>query len=173
MRLFNGLHLRFHHSLRYLNTLPEAFMMHFFWIIILALHLLSISYWVGAAFCTIQMRRSVKLLDENTANNIQLQQYTRFFRALKHVIPIAILTGAGLFFHALSLGAHLPWPYHLMVLCAVFMTALFLKMYIGPFREARRAIRPPKDLFNKLFRYNLGMMMWGIIAIFSAALGHQ
>lgn len=147
-------------------------MIHLFWIIILALHLLAITYWVGAAFSTMQMRRSVKLLDDTLASNVQLQHYTRFFRALKHVIPIALLSGGALFFHALSRGWHLPWPYHLMALCALFMTALFLKMYFGPFREARRAMRPSSELFRKLFRFNLGMMIWGIVAIFAGALGH-
>lgn len=147
-------------------------MFHLFWIVLLAIHLTAIAYWVGGAFSTMQMRRATKTLEPNIAATVQLQHYTRSFRALLHVVPLALISGFLLFFHAISHGAHLPWPYHIMVLCGVMMTALFILMWRGPFQKARRAMRPSPEDFKKLFRFNLGVMIWGIIAIFAGALGH-
>ena len=138
------------------------------WGVVLALHLLCITYWVGGAIFCLQTRRTTRLLDAQQASTVLLQSYSRFLRALWHVIPLAILSGIALIIHA---GGHLPWPYHLMALCGLLMIILFLSMTFGPLRTARRALRPQPQLFTTLHRRIALMALCGIIAIFAGALG--
>ncbi|CDG33693.1 hypothetical protein CO583_00595 [Parasaccharibacter sp. TMW2.1882] len=138
------------------------------WGLILALHLLCITYWVGGAIFCLQSRRSVRLLEAQQANTVLLQTYGRYLKALCHVVPVAVLSGIALIIHA---GAYLPWPFHLMAFCGLVMIVIFLSMLFGPLRAARRAIRPQPQLFSSLHRRAALMALAGIIAIIAGALG--
>ncbi|MCX5614302.1 hypothetical protein [Bombella saccharophila] len=138
------------------------------WGFVLALHLLCITYWLGGAIFCLQTRRTTRLLDAQQASTVLLQTYSRFLRALWHVVPLAILSGILLIIHV---GGHLPWPYHLMALCGLLMIIIFLSMNFGPLRTARRALRPQPQLFTALHRRAALMVICGIIAIISGAIG--
>ena len=138
------------------------------WGLILALHLLCITYWVGGAIFCLQSRRTTRLLEAQQASTVLLQTYGRFLKALCHVVPLAVLTGIALIIHA---GTYLPWPFHLMALCGVVMIGIFLSMLFGPLKAARRAIRPQPQLFTTLHRRAALMAIIGIIAIIAGALG--
>lgn len=138
------------------------------WGLILALHLLCITYCVGGAIFCLQTRRTTRLLEAQQASTVLLQTYGRFLKALCHVIPVAVLTGVALIIHA---GAYLPWPFHLMAFCGIIMIVIFLTMLFGPLRAARRAIRPQPQLFTSLHRRAALMALVGIIAIIAGALG--
>lgn len=142
----------------------------FLWSLVLALHLLCITYWVGGAVFCLQSRRATRLLEAPQATIVLLQSYGRFFRALWHVVPLAVISGAALFIRS---GGHLPWPYHLMSLCGVSMIVLFLSAFFGPLRAARRAIRPQPHLFTSLHRRAAVMALLGFIAIIAGAIGHS
>lgn len=138
------------------------------WELVLTLHILTIAYWIGGSMACLQLRRATRLLDPSQASLVQLQYYTRFMRALLHVVPICLATGAALMIHAHGI---LAWPYHLMALCGIIMTLIFCSMFFGPFRTARRSVRPSPALFTSLNRQSLLMMLLGMIAVLTAALG--
>lgn len=138
------------------------------WGLVLALHLLCITYWVGGAIFCLQSRRTTRLLEAQQASTVLLQTYGRYLKALCHVVPVAIISGIALIIHA---GAYLPWPFHLMAFCGLVMIAIFLSMLFGPLRAARRAIRPQPQLFSSLHRRAALMALVGAIAIIAGALG--
>ncbi|MXV35435.1 MULTISPECIES: hypothetical protein [unclassified Saccharibacter] len=139
------------------------------WSLVLALHLLCMAYWVGGAFYCLQLRRATRLLEPAQATTVLLQSYSRYLRALWHVVPLAFITGIALFVRA---GGHLPWPYHLMSFCGVMMAIAFLTMFFGPLKTARRAIRPQPQTFVTLHRRTAIMLFWGVVAVLSGSFGH-
>ncbi|MXV44604.1 hypothetical protein GS501_06035 [Saccharibacter sp. 17.LH.SD] len=140
------------------------------WSLILALHLLCIAYWVGGALYCLQLRRATRLLEPAQTTIVLLQSYSRYLRALWHVIPTAFVTGIALF---VKMGFHLPWPYHLMAFCGIVMSAIFASMILGPLRTARRAIRPQPQTFASLHTRTALMALFGVIAIIAGALSHS
>ncbi|MDF7674941.1 hypothetical protein PT277_06345 [Acetobacteraceae bacterium ESL0709] len=140
------------------------------WSAVLVLHLLSIIYWVGGGIFSLQMGRITRLLEPTQKSAIQLQAMTRYFRALCHVVPVALVTGVILFIHDGGVG--ISWPYHVMALCAALMAILFLVTFFGPFQKLRRALRPQPDLFTASHRRILSMTILGLVAAAMGAIGH-
>lgn len=139
------------------------------WAALLVLHLLSIIYWTGGGIFSLQMGRITRLLETTQKTAIQLQALSRYFRALCHVVPLAIITGIILFAHD---GIGLSWPYHVMAVCGVLMTVLFLVTLFGPYQKLRRAIRPQPELFVKTRRNIFVMTALGLVAAAMGAIGH-
>ncbi|WP_243443838.1 hypothetical protein [Asaia prunellae] len=72
----------------------------FLWSVILALHLLCMAYWIGGGlYAAIVSRSTVALLEPAQRQNVQIQLIGRYFRALLHVIPTALITGWLLVIH--------------------------------------------------------------------------
>ncbi|QHI95697.1 hypothetical protein GT348_04980 [Aristophania vespae] len=115
----------------------------------------------------LQTKKVTYLLDTAQRNSTQIQAYARYFRALWHVVPLALITGACLFIHD---GQGLGWPFHLMAGCGVIMALIFALTFFGPYQKARRSIRPQQNLFNSMSRRILLMSVLGIIAASSSAI---
>ncbi|KXV74783.1 hypothetical protein AD953_10210 [Acetobacter malorum] len=142
------------------------------WSVILALHLISIMFWIGGtAYAAIIMRQSLSLLDPTQRNSVQLQSLGRFFRVLMHVIPTALITGWLMILHEGGF-AHAPWTTNLMQLIGVIMAVLYVRVLTGSFQKARRALRPQPALFDSIRNQILVIMALGLIAVLAASLGH-
>lgn len=138
------------------------------WSTILSLHLLSIVYWVGGGVFLLQMGRITRALDANQRASTILQAYTRYLRALWHVIPVAAITGAVLFLHD---GVSLSWPYTAMLIGTTIMILLFLIIFFGPFQRLSRAVRPQPELFRPVHRLILLMVLISLVTASMGAIG--
>ncbi|MCG0994239.1 hypothetical protein LHT11_03355 [Acetobacter indonesiensis] len=142
------------------------------WSLILALHIISIVVWIGgAAYATIILRPSLSLLDATQRNSVHLQTLGRFFRMLMHVIPTVLITGWLMIIHEGGF-AHAPWTTNVMQLLGLIMAGLFVRVQMGPYQKARRAIRPQPATFDSIRNQILVIVALGLLTILVAALGH-
>ncbi|MFT8520737.1 hypothetical protein [Gluconobacter oxydans] len=140
------------------------------WSLVLAIHLLCMTYWVGGSiYSTLVVRSTVGLLDPGPRNSVLLQGYTRFFRGLYQVVPFSLLSGWGLIFHEGGFAA-VPWSVNAMQLLGLAMAVIFILTVQGPFRRARRAMRPQPALFDTLRSRTAMMAGLGVLTILVAAM---
>lgn len=140
------------------------------WSIVLALHILSMTYWVGGgAYAALAGRSSLALLDTAQRQNVLLQLYSRYYRGLWHVIPLSLLTGWLLAIHIGGFAA-LPWTVNVMQLIGIIMAAIFLSAVFGPLRAARRAIRPQPTVFATIHTRIVVMVALGAITTLCASM---
>ncbi|NVN05931.1 hypothetical protein HW509_10035 [Asaia spathodeae] len=143
----------------------------FLWSVILALHLLCMAYWIGGGlYAAIVSRSTVALLEPAQRQNVQIQLIARYFRALLHIVPTALVTGWLLVLHMGGFGAMSP-PINIMQGLALIMALIFLSAYFGPFQSLRRAIRPQPALFAKVRLRVILMVAVGVLTVFCAAMG--
>ncbi|QDH12969.2 hypothetical protein E3E12_00740 [Formicincola oecophyllae] len=141
------------------------------WAAMLTLHVLCISYWVGGAVYCMQLPRITRALEAVPAQAVQLQGYGRFLRGLWHVAPLALFSGAGLVGLMMYRGLNLDWPYHVMGALGVLMFILFVMTAMGPYRAARRAMRPQPASFKAMRRFAVLTVLLGALAITMGGLG--
>ncbi|QDH16211.1 hypothetical protein [Swingsia samuiensis] len=142
------------------------------WSLVLAMHLLSMTYWVGGSiYSSLVVRSTVSLLDPNPKASVLLQNYTRFFKGLWQVVPFALLSGWALIFHEGGF-ANVNWPINLMQVIGLVMAIIFFVTARGPFLKARRALRPQVSLFNTLQKRTALMAILGVINIIVASMAH-
>ncbi|GAJ29418.1 hypothetical protein [Acidomonas methanolica] len=140
------------------------------WSLLLALHLLCMAYWVGGGLNAVLVARSgTALLDGAQRQTVLLQIYSRYCRALMHIVPVSLLSGWGLVLH-LGGFAHLAWPINAMQALGVIMAALFVSIVRGPLRTARRAIRPQAATFATIRTRIVYMVALGILTTLCASL---
>ncbi|MBO1325865.1 hypothetical protein K2X14_13030 [Acetobacter sp. TBRC 12305] len=142
------------------------------WSLVLALHLISIIFWVGGgAYAVVVLRPSLGLLDATQRNSVHLQTMARFFKGLTHAIPTALITGWLMIFHEGGF-ANVPWTTNLMQLAGILMALLFARLYFGAYQKARRAIRPQASVFDSIRTQVLVIVALGMLAVLAASLGH-
>ncbi len=144
------------------------------WGLVLTVHLLGMALWVGgAAYALLVLRPSLNLLDQTQRVSVSLQTLSRFFRLIWHVMPIVLLTGWAMEIFREGGFANADWHINAMQGLALVMTGVFLWTYFGPFRRARRAIRPQPALFESI-RSLVGMnLVIGASIVVVASLGHS
>ncbi|AOX18198.1 hypothetical protein [Kozakia baliensis] len=141
------------------------------WSLVLTLHVLCVAFWVGGgAFAALITRSSLTLLDQAQRQSVQLQYLNRYFRGLWHVVPLALISGWLLIIH-MGGFANVIWPINAMQLLAILMAIVFLNAFYGPFKAARRAIRPQPAMFNAVRLRIVAMVALGVLAILCGALG--
>lgn len=146
-------------------------MSHILWSLILALHLAGMAVWVGGATYAIAvLRPSLNLLDKTQRSSVHLQTLQRFLRILWHVMPIVLATGWLMILRDGGFAA-VPWTINAMQLLGLIMAGLFLRIFFGPYRKARRAIRPQQQTFDSIRSLMLGVVACGLLAILCAAMG--
>ncbi|MBR0559470.1 hypothetical protein [Neokomagataea anthophila] len=139
------------------------------WSLVLAVHLLGIAYWVGGSlYTTLVTRSTVNLLDPTPRATVLLQSYARFFRGLWHVMGATLISGWAMIFHDGGFGA-VPMAINIMQGLALIMAIIFVTTVQGPFRRARRALRPSPEMFATLRRRTAIMALCGILTIVTAA----
>ena len=144
------------------------------WGLVLAVHLLGMAVWVGgSAYALVVLRPSLTLLDATQRSSVTLQSLKRFFRLLWHVMPLVLLSG-----WAMEIGreggfAHADWHINAMQGLGIVMAGTFLWAFFGPFRKARRAIRPKPETFESIRSLVNMMLVIGIAIVVVASLGHD
>ncbi|RUT25628.1 hypothetical protein C0V97_10925 [Asaia sp. W19] len=143
----------------------------YLWSVILALHLLCMAYWIGGGlYAALVSRSTVALLEPAQRQNVQIQLIARYFRALLHIIPTALITGWLLVIHAGGF-ATMSLPINIMQGLALVMALVFVNAYLGPFQSLRRAIRPQPALFDAVRKRVMLMVAIGVLTVFFAAMG--
>ena len=144
------------------------------WGLVLSLHLLGMALWVGGmAYALLVLRPSLGLLDQTQRVSVHLQTLTRFFRLVWHVMPIVLVTGWAMYFLREGGLANPDWHINAMQGLGIVMAAVFLYAYFGPFRKARRAIRPQPATFESIRSLVSLDLAIGAAIVVIASLGHS
>ena len=144
------------------------------WALVLAVHLLGMALWVGGiAYALLVLRPSLSLLDATQRASVTLQSLRRLFRVIWHVMPLVLASG-----WAMEIGreggfAHADWHINAMQGLALVMSGVFLWAFFGPFRKARRAIRPKPETFESIRSLLGSMLVLGALIVVVASLGHS
>nr|WP_321986803.1 CopD family protein [uncultured Lichenicoccus sp.] len=144
------------------------------WGLVLAVHILGMAIWVGGmAYALFVLRPSLGLLDATQRNSVHLQTLQRFFRLVWHVMPLVLVTGWAMEIFREGGFAGADWHINAMQGLAIVMAALFAAIYFGPFRKARRALRPQPATFERIRSMVSVNLLLGIAVIVVASLGHS
>ncbi|QCE32198.1 hypothetical protein FAI41_00555 [Acetobacteraceae bacterium] len=137
------------------------------WSTVLAIHLLCMAYWVGGG---LSVWRSDLVTDRSLLGvhnlSLRFQLYSRYYRTLWHVMPLSAISGVALL---CNMGATPSPIYHIMMLCWVLMTGLFLWAYFSPLRELKRALRMQPKSLVRIRNITLLMAFIGIVATCAGA----
>ena len=141
------------------------------WSLVLAVHLLSITAWVGGmAYALLVLRPSLAVLDPAARLTLHKETFRRFFRIVWHVMPMALLSGWAMVAGVYHGFAHLDWTVNVMQLLGLVMAAIFVVLFFGPWKRFRAA--PSVDgaaAIRRLIAVNLAL---GIVVIVVASLSH-
>ncbi len=141
--------------------------------ILLALHILGATAWVGGMlYALVVLRPALAVLDAAPRLQVHMLTLKRFFLVVWHAMPIMLITGWAMIPLAGWTMAHLPWYVNVMQLLAIAMSIVFLYVYFGPFRRLRRAIRPGPELLARIRTMILVNLVLGVAVIVVASLGH-
>jgi uncharacterized membrane protein len=144
------------------------------WGLVLAVHLLGMATWVGgSAYALLVLRPSLNLLDQTQRVSVHLQTLKRFFRLVWHVMPLVLLTGWSMEIFLEGGFANADWHINAMQGLALVMSGLFLWTFFGPFRRARRAIRPQPATFESIRSLVGANLAIGTVIVVIASLGHN
>ena len=105
-----------------------------------ALHVLGAVLWVGGmAFAILTLRPALGVLEAPQRLALHEAVLARFFRLVWHAMPILLLTGYALLFGWYGGFANAGWHIHAMHFTALLMTATFIAIVTGPWKEFRAA----------------------------------
>ncbi|HEY3433402.1 MAG TPA: DUF4149 domain-containing protein [Rhodocyclaceae bacterium] len=106
----------------------------------LFLHLLAVTIWVGGIFFSHVCLRPAAMEALEPPQRLALWQsiFVRFFRWVTIAILVILLSGFGMFFHSGS--SPLPGAWHAMAATGLLMTAIFVSVLIGPYRQFHQAM---------------------------------
>ncbi|MCQ8241385.1 CopD family protein [Rhizosaccharibacter radicis] len=144
------------------------------WGLVLTVHLLGMATWIGGgAYALFVLNPSLRLLDNTQRVSIQLQTLKRYFLLVWHAMPLVLISGWLMLFFREGGFANPDWHLHAMQGLGLLMAAVFLYAFFGPFRKARRAIRPQPALFDRLRGLVTLSVFLGILVVIDAALDHN
>jgi uncharacterized membrane protein len=145
------------------------------WDVVLAVHILCITLWVGGMFFAFAVLHPA-LAGLEGAPRVALmgRVLKRFFLVMWHVIPLVLLSGYAMQFGVFGGFAGANWSIDTMQGIGVIMAAIFVALFTGPWRSFRIAIQPARaakagGAIRRLVVINLAL---GIITIVVAALVH-
>ncbi|MBN9507938.1 MAG: CopD family protein [Alphaproteobacteria bacterium] len=136
--------------------------------VLLALHLLAAVAWVGGmAFALMVLRPSLGILEPAQRLALHAQVFRRFFLLVWHAMVLVLLTGFIMLFVTFGGFAGVnPWV-HVMLLLGLIMSAIFLAVFFGPWREMRAA---PGAAVAERIRALVGVnLALGVLTIIVAA----
>ncbi len=109
--------------------------------VLLAVHLLGAVIWVGGMFfALVVLRPALGMLEGPQRLALHRQVFRRFFLIVWHAMPIVLLTGYAVLFGVYGGFAGVGWPIHTMHLLGLIMAAVFVAMFLGPWRAMRAAL---------------------------------
>ena len=136
--------------------------------ILKALHVLGAVLWVGGMFFAIAvLRPSLQVLEPPQRIALHSNVFQRFFLIVWHAMPIVILSGYAMIFLVFGGMAGTRWPVHVMTMLGLVMGAVFIFLYLVPYRRFRGAADLPTkaaavDTIRKLITLNL---LLGVVTI--------
>jgi uncharacterized membrane protein len=137
-----------------------------------ALHLLCAVIWVGGMFFAyVVLRPSMVAIEAPQRMLLHTRVFKKFFLVIWHAMPIILITGFAMLF-LMGGMANVPWQIHAMMGLGLLMSAVFLAIFFGPYRQFRRTIdrnRMASSLnsIRKLIGVNLVL---GLITVIVAGL---
>ncbi len=143
------------------------------WNLVLAVHILGATIWVGGMFFSLLvLRPSLGVLEPPMRLALHAQVFQRFFRVIWHVMPLTLLSGYAILFGVYG-GFRGANPYvHVMHLLGLVMAAVFVWIFLVPWKGFRgdAASRPAAvDRIRKAIGINFAL---GVVAIVMGALGN-
>jgi uncharacterized membrane protein len=109
--------------------------------VLLALHLMGMAFWVGGmGFALLALRPSLPLLEPAQRLAFHAAVLKRFFLVVWHAMPIMLLTGWAMIFLVFGGFATTPVNIHIMHLLGLVMAAVFLLIFLGPWKAARAGL---------------------------------
>lgn len=143
------------------------------WGLVLALHLLGMTAWVGGmAYALIVLRPALAVLDPAPRMQVHLLTLKRFFLLVWHAMVVTIAAGYAMVFGVYGGFAHLPWQVSTMMTLGLVMAAVFLFVFFGPYKRLRRAIRPSAEVLDTIRTLVTVNLVLGVAVIVIASLGH-
>lgn len=146
------------------------------WGWVLAIHILSITVWVGGMFFALAvLRPSLGTLEPAQRIALHNRVFRRFFLVIWHAMPVALLSGFAMafgLFGGLAGFSRLPWNVQTMMAIGIIMAVIFLLIVFGPYRRFRAAISSARaaDAVERMRRLIEINLILGIINIFLAAI---
>ena len=142
------------------------------WSLVLAVHILSMTAWVGGmAYALLVLRPSLAVLSAPGERLVlHGEAFRRFFRIVWIAMPLVLLSGWAMVFGVYGGFAALPWPVNVMQLLGLVMAVIYLVLFFGPYKRFRG--QPSAEAaasIRKLIHANLGL---GVIVIVVACFAH-
>jgi hypothetical protein len=138
------------------------------------LHLVCAVLWVGGMFFTyVVLRPALAAIEAQQRMLLQTQVFRRFFRLVWHVMPLVLLTGIGMTALLVVAAGRVPaWPIHAMAALGLVMSAVFVALVLGPYKQFRRTINRDRmaaslNTIRKLIGLNL---LLGLLTLVIAGL---
>ena len=137
-----------------------------------ALHLLCAVLWVGGMFFAYAvLRPSMLAIEPPQRMLLHTRVFKRFFLVIWHAMPVILISG----FAMLGLRwdmATVPWQINAMMGLGLLMSAVFLAIFFGPYRQFRRTtdrnrMASSLDSIRKLIGLNL---ILGLVTVIVAGL---
>ncbi len=143
------------------------------WGAVLSLHVLGMAIWIGgAAFVLYGLKPSLALLDNTQRVSVQLQSLKKFFFLVWHAMPVMLITGWLMLAFPMGGFGDPDWHIQAMQGLGVVMAAIFLFTFFGPYKRARRALRPQPAVFDRIRSLLTLNLFLGAITVVIAALDH-
>lgn len=109
--------------------------------LLLALHLIGATLWVGGmGFAIMALRPSLAVIEPAARAALMAETHRRFLRIVWAMMPLVLLTGYAMLFGVLGGFRGVGWPVHAMHLVGLVMGGIFLVIWFGPFQAMRRAM---------------------------------
>src|ERR1700712_2916634 len=104
------------------------------------LHLLCAVLWVGGMFFAyVVLRPSLAAIEAPQRMLLHTQVFKKFFLVIWHAMPLILLSGMAMIALRWDM-ATAPWQINAMMGLGLLMSAVFLAIFFGPYRQFRRTI---------------------------------
>ena len=126
-----------------------------------ALHLVCAVLWVGGMFFAyVVLRPSLAAIDAPQRMLLHTQVFRKFFLVIWHAMPLILISGFVMLFVYMNGLRGAPWQIHAMLGLGLLMSAIFLAIVFGPYRQFRRTTDRTRmakslDSIRKLIGVNL------------------
>ncbi len=137
-----------------------------------ALHLLCAVLWVGGMFFAyVVLRPSMAAIEAPQRMLLHTRVFKKFFLVIWHAMPVIVITGFTMLAWQWNM-ATAPWQINAMMGLGLLMSAVFLAIFFGPYRQFRRTTDRNRmaaglDSIRKLIGVNLVL---GLITVVIAGL---
>jgi uncharacterized membrane protein len=137
-----------------------------------AMHLLCAVVWVGGMFFAyVVLRPSLAAIEAPQRMLLHTRVFKTFFLIIWHAMPVIILSGFAMLALHWDMAAA-PWQINAMMGLGLLMAAVFLAIFLGPYRQFRRTtdrnrMATSLDSIRKLIGVNLVL---GLVTVVVAGL---